>query len=105
MKKEDFLKQIESCILPEIFDQHLLDHAAEMFGKWGKTTHMDETEHLFENFGLASGPEDSDQAKAQKAALRCVCTRMMEANINRKDAADLIRNFNRIKDTDYKWLE
>ena len=41
----------------------------------------------------------------QKIALRFVCTRMMESNLNRKDAADLIRNFNKIKDPGYQWLE
>jgi hypothetical protein len=30
---------------------------------------------------------------------------MMDASINRRDAADLIRNFNRIKDPGYKWLD
>ncbi len=97
--------QIEGCILPEMFDQHLLDHAAEMFGKWGKSTHMNEKEHLFESFGLASKPDDRNDMKMQKIALRFVCTRMMEANLSRKDAADLIRNLNKIKDPGYEWLE
>ena len=91
MKKEEFLEQIEGCILPEMFDQRLLDHAAEMFGRWGKSTHMNEKEHLFESFGLASKTDDNNDIKMQKIALRFVCTRMMEANLNRKDAADLIR--------------
>jgi hypothetical protein len=30
---------------------------------------------------------------------------MMEANLNRKDAADLIRNFNEFKDPGYQWVE
>ncbi len=97
--------QIEGCILPEMFDQHLLDHAAEMFGKWGKSTHMNEKEHLFESFGLASKPDDRNDMKMQKIALRFVCTRMMEANLSRKDAADLIRNLNKIKEPGYEWLE
>jgi hypothetical protein len=105
MKKEEFLEQIEGCILPEMFDQHLLDHAAEMFGKWGKSTHMNEKEHLFESFGLASKTLDSNDVKMQKIALRCVCTKMMDANLNRKDASDLIRNLNKIKDPGYEWLE
>jgi hypothetical protein len=105
LKKEEFLEQIEGIMLPETFDQHLLDHAAEMFGKWGKSTHMNEKEHLFQSFGLASKPGDSNDLKMQKIALRFVCTRMMEANLNRKDAADLIRNFNKFKDPGYEWLE
>ncbi|VVB72987.1 Uncharacterised protein [uncultured archaeon] len=105
MNKEEFLKQIEGCLLPEKFDQNLLDRAAEMFGKWGKSTHMDEKEYLFEKFGLASRPDDGNTVKMEKIALRCVCSRMMDANLNRKDAAELIRNFNRIKDPGYKWIE
>ncbi len=105
MKKEEFLEQIEGIMLPEMFDQSLLDHAAEMFGKWGKSTHMNEKEHLFESFGLASKPDDNNDIKMQKIALRFVCTRMMESNLSRKDAADLIRNLNKIKDPGYEWLE
>jgi hypothetical protein len=105
LKKEEFLEQIEGIMLPEMFDQHLLDHAAEMFGRWGKSTHLNEKEHLFESFGLASKPDDNNDIKMQKIALRFVCTRMMEANLNRKDAADLIRNFNKFKDPGYAWLE
>jgi hypothetical protein len=54
------MQQIEGCRLPEIFDQHLLDHAAEMFSKWGMTTHMDEKKQLFESSGLAPKTGDSD---------------------------------------------
>jgi hypothetical protein len=105
LRKDEFLQQFEGIMLPETFDQDLLDHAAEMFGKWGKSTHMNETEHLFETFGLASKPDDCTEVKMQKIALRFVCTRMMEANFSRKDAADLIRNFNKIKNPGYEWLE
>lgn len=105
MRKAEFLKQFEGIVLPEAFDQHLLDHAAEMFGKWGKSSHMSEKEHLFEAYGLASKPEDSLEEEKQKIALRFVCTRMMEAEFSRKDAADLIRNFNKIKYPGYEWVE
>ena len=80
MKKEEFMRQIEDCRLPEAFDQYLLDNASEMFSKWGKTTHMDEKEHLFGSSGLASKSGDSDALKKEKAALRCVCEKMMDAN-------------------------
>jgi len=103
LKKEEFMRQIEGCKMPERFDQHLLDHAAEMFSKWGKTTHMDEKEYLFENSGLASKPEDSDSLKMEKAALRCVATKMMEAKLNRTDAANIIKNFNKIKEPSFEW--
>lgn len=105
MKKEEFMQQIEVCRLPEIFDQHLLDHAAEMFSKWGMTTHMDEKEHLFESSGLAPKIGDSDALKKEKEALRCVCEKIMDAKLNRKDAADIIKNFNKIKDPGFEWVE
>jgi len=66
LKKEEFMRQIEGCKLPEIFDQHLLDNASEMFRKWGMSTHMDEREHLFESSGLAPKPGDSDAIKKEK---------------------------------------
>lgn len=47
---------------------------------------------------------DDEEIKAQKAAIRVICSKMMDASISRKDAAELIRNFNRIKDPGYKWL-
>lgn len=96
MKKDEFMKQIEGCRLPEKFDQHLLDHAAEMFGRWGTSWHSDEREHLFETYGLASRPEDSLAVKAEKGALRCIITRMMRMPLSKEDASSLIRNFNRL---------
>ncbi|MGV8175393.1 MAG: hypothetical protein ACP5OU_06790 [Methanothrix sp.] len=105
LKREEFLEQLEGIILPETFDQDLLDQAAEMFGKWGKGSHLSELEHLFGSFGLAAKPEDTPDIEIQKAALRYVCSRMSQAGFSRKDASDLIRNFNRIKDPGYKWLE
>ena len=86
MKKEEFMQQIEGCRLPEIFDQYLLDSAAEMFSRWGMTTHMDEKEHFFERSGPAPKPGDSDA-------------------LNRKDAGDIIKNFNKIKDPGFEWVE
>ena len=66
MKKEEFMQQIEGCKLPGIFDQNLLDKASAMFGKWGMSTQMDEKEHLFKNFGLASKPEYNDALKKER---------------------------------------
>ena len=85
------MRQIEGCKLPDVFEQNLLDNAAEMFGKWGMTTHMDETEHLFESAGLVPKPGDGDALKKQKEALRCLCMKMMDAKLNRKDAAVIIK--------------
>jgi len=105
LNREEFMRQFEGIVLPEKFDQKLLDQAAEMFGKWGKSAHINEKEHLFESSGLASRNDDTPEIKMQKIALRFVCSKMMEANFSRKDAADLIRNFNRIKDPGYQWLD
>lgn len=105
MKKEEFLKQFEGIVLPEAFDQRLLDQAAEMFGRWGKGAHLSEREHLFETYGLATKPGDSLAEGTQKTALRFVCTRIMQAEFSRKDAAELIRNFNKIKYPGYEWVE
>ena len=58
LRRDEFLELFEDVLLPEAFDQHLLDRAAEMFEKWGKTSHLDEKEHLFEAFGLAERTED-----------------------------------------------
>jgi len=99
------MAQIAGCNIPKKFDQHLLDHAAEMFDKWGKTTHMDEKEHLFETFGLSSKPGDSENLSREKEALRCIVTAMMKAKLNRDDAATIIRNFNKINDPDFNWAE
>ncbi len=99
------MKQIEGCKIPESFDQHLLDHASEMFNKWGRTGqygHMDEKEYLFEQFGLADKPDDSPSVKEEKEALRCVCKKMMDAKMNRKDASEVIKNFNKINNPDFK---
>jgi len=104
MKKEEFMQQIEGCKLPGIFDQNLLDKASAMFGKWGMSTQMDEKEHLFKNFGLAPKPEDNDALKKEKEALRCVCEKMMGANLNRHDAAVIIKNFNNIKEPTFEWV-
>jgi hypothetical protein len=105
LKKEEFMQQIEGCKLPKTFDQNLLDNAAEMFGKWGMSTHMDEKEHLFEGAGLVSKPGDSDPLKQEKEALRCLCKKMMDTKLNRNDAAAIIKNFNKIKDPGFEWVE
>lgn len=105
LKKEEFMRQIEGCKLPEIFDQGLLDNASEMFGKWGMSTHMDEKEHLFKSSGLAPKTGDSDALKKEKEALRCVCEKMMDAKLNRNDAAVIIKNFNNIKDPGFEWVK
>jgi hypothetical protein len=105
LKKEEFMRQIDGCKLPEVFDQDLLDNASEMFSKWGMTTHMDEKEHLFKSFGLVPKPGDNDAIRKEKEALLCVCKKMMDTKLNRKDAAVIIKNFNKIKEPEFEWVE
>ncbi len=105
MRRDEFFELFEGVVLPEAFDQDLLNQAAEMFEKWGQSRHLDEKEHLFKTYGLAEKPDDGDGQRMQKAALRFVCQKMMAANIGRRDAAELIRSFNRVKDPGYRWLE
>jgi hypothetical protein len=105
LKKEEFMRIIEGCRLPEMFDQNLLDNASVMFGKWGMSTQMDEKEHLFKSYGLAPKSEDSDSLKKEKASLRCVCEKMMDSQLNRKDAVVIIKIFNNIKDPKFEWVE
>jgi hypothetical protein len=105
MKKEEFMRQIEDCRLPKSFDQDLLDNASEMFSKWGTTTHMNEKEYLFERFGLAPKTGDSAALKKEKELLRCVCKKMLESELNKHDASVIIKNFNRIKDPSFGWIE
>jgi hypothetical protein len=33
LKKEEFMQQVKGCMLPDIFDQQLLDNDSQMFGK------------------------------------------------------------------------
>jgi hypothetical protein len=105
LKKEEFMLLIEGCRLPEMFDQNLLDNASVMFSKWGMSAQMNEKEHLFKSSGLAPKPEDSDALKKEKEALRCVCEKMMNSQLNRKDAVVIMKNFNNIKDPKFEWVE
>jgi hypothetical protein len=66
---------------------------------------MDEKEHLFQSAGLVPKTGDSNALKKEKEALRCVCEKMMDAKLSKKDASDLIKNFNKIKDPGFKWIE
>lgn len=109
MKKDEFMNQLQGCQLPERFDQHLLDHAAAMFQKWGVIAHTswDENnkEFLFKNFGLDDKPDDSREAKDEKERLRCVLSKMMNMQISKEDASTIIKNFNKIKEPGFKGLE
>jgi hypothetical protein len=109
LKKEEFMKQIEECQTPERFDQHLLDHAAAMFEKWGLQAHHTwaetDKEHLFSTHGLNDRAEDSEAVKKEKKALRCVASQIMKTQISKEDAVGLMKNFNRISEPGFRWLE
>ena len=101
MRKEEFMSQIADCKLPDHFDEHLLDHAASMFGQWGLSRHMSEQEHLFEKFGLDDRKDDSLELKSEKQALRCIAQKLMKMQVSREDASELMKNLNRIRDPSY----
>lgn len=109
MKKDEFMKQLQGCELPGRFDQHLLDHAAAMFQKWGLVAHTswDENnkEFLFKNFGLDDKPDDGQAVKDEKKKLRCVVSKMMKMQISKDDASTIIKNFNNIKEPGFRGLE
>lgn len=48
---------------------------------------------LFWSSGLAPKSEDGDSLKKEKGALRYVCEKMMNSNLNRIDTAVIIKNF------------
>ncbi len=103
------MKQLQGCQIPERFDQHLLDHAAAMFQKWGLVAHTswDEknTEYLFKNFGLDDKSEDGQAVKDEKKMLRCVVSKMMQMQISKEDASTIIKNFNKINEPGFRGLE
>jgi hypothetical protein len=109
LKKEEFFKQIDSCQVPESFDQDLLDRAAAMFEKWGLPAHSTwaETgeEHLLETHGLNDKSGDSEAVKKEKKALRCVASKMMKMQIRKEDAVGIMKNFNSINKPGFRWLE
>jgi hypothetical protein len=101
MRKDEFMRQIDGCKMPENFNQELLDRASEMLLKWGKSWHMDEREYLFKNFGLDDAKGDSEDIKREKESLRCVTKKMMDLQISNQDASTIMRNLNRIRNPDY----
>ena len=109
MEREEFLRQIDSCQIPESFDQNLLDRAAAMFEKWGLPAHSTwaETgeEHLFETHGLNDRSDDSEATKKEKRALRCIASKIMGMQIRKENAVGIMKNFNSINKPGFRWLE
>ena len=107
MKKDDFMKLIKDCQIPESFDQKLLDEASLMMTKWGegyRHEHADK-EYLFKHFGLVDKPEDSESILLEKAALRCVASKIFDSEMHKSDAVGIIKNFNNINKPGFRWLQ
>jgi len=107
MKKDDFMKLIQECQMPESFDQKLLDNASIMMTKWGEgLVHVGaDKDHLFMHHGLADKPEDSDLIKKQKAALRCVSSKIFKSELPKNDATGIMKNLNKINEPGFRWLQ
>ena len=107
MKKEEFMKLIQDCDIPESFDQKLLDSAANMMNKWdaGLKHEGVDREHLFENFGLNEKTSDSEIVKKEKTALRCVASKIFKSEISKENAIGIMKNFNSLKRPGFRWLE
>ncbi len=111
MKKDEFMTLIQECQIPERFDQELLDHSAAMLEKWGLLEHdpglwnENNAEHLFKNFGLIDKNDDSETVKSEKKALRCIISKMMKTQIGKGDAIGIMKNFNKINEPGFRWLE
>jgi hypothetical protein len=111
MKKDEFMKDIQECELLGNFDQDLLDKAAAMFEKWGFLAHdpglwaKTDSEHLFNDFGLNDNVGDNDAIKKQKKALRCISSKIIKTQINKEDAVGIMKNFNKIGEPGFRWLQ
>lgn len=107
MKKDDFMKLIQECQIPESFDQKLLDDAAIMMTKWGEgLVHVGaDKDHLFKHHGLADKPEDSETVRKQKAALRCIASKIFKSELPKDDAVGIMKNFNNINKSGFMWLQ
>lgn len=107
MKRTDFLKLIEDCQMLEHFDQKLLDEASMMMKKWGEgLVHVGaDKEHLFKSFGLIDKADDTEAIKKEKAALRCIATKMFKSEIRKEDAVGIMKNFNGLNGPGFRWLE
>lgn len=107
MKKDDFMKLIQDCQMPESFDQKLLDDASVMMTKWGEGYEHEgaDKEHLFKHYGLADKPEDSETIRKEKAALRCISSKIFKSELSKSDATGIIKNLNTINKPGFRWLQ
>lgn len=111
LKKDEFMMLIKECGIPERFDQELLDRSAAMLEKWGFLEHdpglwnENNALHLFENFGLIEEKDDSAEVMKEKKVLRRIISKMMKTQISKGDAIGIMKNFNKIGEPGFRWLE
>ena len=98
---------INDCQMPERFDQNLLDGASMMMNKWGEGYSHEgaDKEYLFKHFALDDRAEDTDAVKKEKAALRCVASKIFKSALRKTDAVSIMKNFNNINTPGFRWLE
>lgn len=107
MKKDEFMKLIADCQMPESFDQKLLDEASVMMSKWGEgLVHVGaDKDHLFKHHGLADKPEDSETTRKEKEALRCISSKIFKSELPKADAVSIMKNLNKINQPGFRWLQ
>jgi len=107
LKREEFMKMIAECNVPENIDQKLLDNASMMMKKWGEgLVHVGaDKDHLFTHHGLADKPEESEASKKAKAALRCVALKIFNSEMPKNDAVGIMKNLNDINKPGFRWLQ
>jgi len=93
--------------MPDHFDQTLLDSASMMMNKWGEGYLHEgaDKEYLFKHFALDDRAEDTDAVKKEKAALRCVASKIFKSTLRKTDAVSIMKNFNNINTPGFRWLE
>jgi hypothetical protein len=98
---------IKDCQMPERFDQNLLDSSSMMMNKWGEGYLHEgaDKEYLFKHFALDDRAEDTDAVKKEKAALRCVASKIFKSTLHKTDAVSIMKNFNNINTPGFRWLE
>lgn len=107
LKKDDFMKLIKDCKMPESFDQKLLDEASIMMKKWGEGYEHEgaDKEYLFKHYNLADKPEDSEQVRNEKAALRCIASKIFKSELSKSDATGIMKNLGSINKPGFRWLQ
>ena len=68
---------------------------------WAET----DREHLFQTHGLNDRSDDSEAVKKEKKALQCIASQIMKTQISKEDAVGVMKNFNRIREPGFRWLE